>query len=62
MQVRIEKDIRKPLKASAKKNARSVPKEASRLIRERLAQEVDLTGPSKVIGSTAAVDTSSCTP
>jgi hypothetical protein len=57
MQVRIEKDIRKPLKASAKKNARSVPKEASRLIREKLAQEVDLTGPDKA----TAVDASSCT-
>jgi hypothetical protein len=39
MQVRIEKDIRKPLKASAKKNARSLPKEASRLLREKLKQE-----------------------
>ncbi len=39
MQVRIEKDIQKPLKQSAKKNSRSLPKEASRLIREKLKQD-----------------------
>lgn len=43
MQVRIEKDIRKPLKDFAKKNARSVPKEVSRIVREKLKAEKIIT-------------------
>lgn len=61
MQVRIEKDIRKPLKASAKKHSRSIPKEASRLIREKLEQEIELKGSSEVIGTAGHIPSSSCT-